>query len=717
MTLKKILSLLLAAAVLGACFAGCSKKQETVDLTQPVSVIEDADDSDTSVVSDTEKSNIIELKDESSNTLSLIPINDVANEIMISGYIKSAKDKNGKAITDKNLINKVIAVTADTSSASPVYSVTLKDGKKVFLDFFVNEKKQIIAVESATDGKFYEVVTENSESGNVYMHLKADEKGNPIEVVAKKDEKTGKTKIVEKKTNKTVTSNAKKDVPINTKPAASNGSSSSSSSSSTANINKDNEDTSTDKIIGFADYNELADITVVLQKNSTAAVGLESDSPVKADAKKKAYVKDGVLYLEGNGDYYITSENSENTWYGKIVVTLGNKGLARVRLAGVNISSSDSKAIEFIDKDTVINDTDVDGEVLVYDNTTSTKNNPDAVLSFVDGTKNVLTASGNSNGGSGTIYSECKLSIKGHGSGEITSKNKNGIQTERSLGIKNVTLNITSVAGKGIRSKGTVDIEEGADITVNSMGDAVRCNEFLMDTSVKDASGNKDLSTGSKVNLYAKSSGAATATSGDGIDADDSVIVRAGTLNIDDYCDAKQKYGIKVRRVNNEEFLKVIKQENITSIDSFLKEHDDSVYYADVFLNQKEYQSLLAYKDKSSSSADYQGIRTLAGCDDTLRFTGGTTKVVVKFGRNTTVKDSKNSQSTISAYATGKVRTIKIASFLDSGDDKISALIYSSPSVDKSKNYSVEFGRLPGKKAVTKSAGFSGNIAYVTDAS
>lgn len=715
MTLKKILSLLVAAAVVGACFAGCSKKQETVDLTQPVSIIEDADDSDTSVVSDTEKSNIIELKDENSNTLSLIPINDVANEVMISGYVKSAKDKNGKEITDKNLINKVIAVTADTSGGTPVYSVTLKDCKKVFLDFFVNEKKQIVAVESAEDGKYYEVVTENGESGNVYMHLKADDDGNPIEVVAKKDEKTGKTKIVEKKTNKTITSDAKKDVPIDTKPAASG--SSSSSSSSDANKDKDNEDTSTDKIIGFADYNELADITVVLQKNSTAAVGLDSDSPVKADAKKKAYVKDGVLYLEGNGDYYITSENSENTWYGKIVVTLGNKGLARVRLAGVNISSSDSKAIEFIDKDTVINDTDVDGEVLVYENTTSTKNNPDAVLSFVDGTKNVLTASGNSNGGSGTIYSECKLSIKGHGSGEITSKNKNGIQAERSLGIKNVTLNITSVAGKGIRSKGTIDIEEGADITVNSMGDAVRCNEFLMDTSVKDSSGNKDLSTGSTVNLYAKSSGAATATSGDGIDADDSVIVRAGTLNIDDYCDAKQKYGIKVRRVNNEEFLKVIKQENITSIDSFLKDHEDSVYYADVFLNQKEYQSLLAYKDKSPSSADYQGIRTSEGCDDTLRFTGGTTKVVVKFGRNTTVKDSKNSQSTISAYATGKVRTIQIADFLDSGDEKISALIYSSPSVDKSKNYSVAFGKLPGKKAVSKSADFSGNIAYVTDAS
>lgn len=730
MAFKKVFSLLLAAAVLGACFAGCSQKQETVELTQPVSIIGDADDSDTSVVSDKEKSNIIELKDENSNTLSLIPINDVANEIMICGYVKSAKDKNGKAVTDKELIDKVIAVTADTSSGTPVYSVTLKDGKKVFLDFFVNDKKQIVAVESATDGKYYEVVTENGDNGNVYMHLKADKDGNPVEVIIKEDKSTGKTKIVEKSTNKTVSEDAEKEVPINTNPKGSsstasganssfgsNSASSNSSSSSNSNKNKDNEETSNDKVIGFADYSELADITVVLQKNSTAAVGLESNSPVKADVKKKAYVSDGVLYLEGNGDYYITSENSNNTWYGKIVVTLGNKGLARVRLAGVNISSSDSKAIEFIDKDTVINDTDVDGEVLVYENTASTKNNPDAVLSFVDGTNNVLSASGNSNGGSGTIYSECKLSIKGHGSGEITSKNKNGIQAERSLGIKNVTLNITSVAGKGIRSKGTIDIEEGANITVNSMGDAVRCNEFLMDTSAKDASGNKDLSTGSTVNLYAKSSGAATATSGDGIDADDSVIVRAGTLNIDDYCDAKQKYGIKVRRVNNEEFLKVIKQEKITSIDDFLKDHEDSVYYADVFLNQKEYQSLLAYKDKSSTSADYQGIRTSEGCDDTLRFTGGTTKVVVKFGRNTTVKDSKNSQSTISAYATGKVRTIQIGSFLDSGDEKISALIYSSPQVDNGKSYSVSFGKLPGKKAVTKSAEFSGNIAYVTDAS
>lgn len=108
MTIKKIFSLLMAAAVVGTCFAGCSKKQETVELTQPVSIMEDADDSDTSVVADKEKSNIIELKDENSNTLFLISINDVANKITICGYVKSAKDKNGKEISDKDLIDKLL---------------------------------------------------------------------------------------------------------------------------------------------------------------------------------------------------------------------------------------------------------------------------------------------------------------------------------------------------------------------------------------------------------------------------------------------------------------------------------------------------------------------------------------------------------------------------------------------------------------------------------
>lgn len=692
--------MIVIACIIAAIVIHASKKPETEEITEPVSVIQDADDNDNSVIQDVEKGNLIEITDENGNVLTVIPIYDVSGSTVIGGYVKSAKDASGNEITDEALINKVVAITTDTTSGVPVYSVSLKDGKKILLEFYTNENNEMIALQSAADGKFYEVVSETGEGGTIYMHLKGDANGNPIEVII--EEKDGKITVKEKNSGTTVSSNAGKDTQLGKteKPGGS-------SSADTP----DNDSQSTDKVIGFVNYDELADVNVVLQKNSTAAVGLDENSPVKANAKSKAYVESGVLYLVGNGDYYITS--GTNKWYGRIVVKLGNQGLARVRLAGVDIETSDSKAIEFIDTDTVINDTDTDGEVLIYKNTAATKNNPNAVLSFVDGTENKLTATGNANKGSGTVYSECKLSIKGHGYVEINSKNKNGIQTERSCGIQNVTMDVNSTAGKGIRVKGTLDIEENANITVRSMGDAVRCNEFIMDTDVKDSNGNKDKSTGSSVNLY-PSSGDASATSGDGIDADDAVIIRCGSLNID-VSSVKPKYGVKVRRVNNEEFLNVIKQENITDIDAFLKDNRDSEYWADVSLNAKEYSQLLAFKDKSSTSADYQGIRNITGCDDTFRITGGTVKVKVLIGRNTAILSSTNTQPSISAYAS-ESRTIAIDSFYSSGGDSIQALIYSGSDVSASASYSVSFGQASKRNpAFSKDVDFSNRIAYVTD--
>lgn len=686
---------LLCAVAAAIAAAQLSGREETQEITEPVSVIVDEDDADNSVIEDTEKGNLIELKDENGNTLTLIPVYDVSGSTVICGYVKSARDASGAEITDENIINRMVAVTTDVNG---VYSITLKDGKTQFVDYYTNENNEIIAVQSAADGKYYEVVTETGESGNIYMHLKADEKGLPVEVEIKSVD--GKNSVVEKGTNKVVSQNAGKDTAIKQPSVSSSGT-------------PDNENQSTDNTIGFVNYDELADINVVLTKNSTAAVGLDPASPVKAEAKSKAYVDNGVLYLNGNGDYYITSD--VKTWYGRIVVSLGNQGLARVRLAGVNIVSSASKAIEFIDTDTVINDKDTDGEVLIYKNTASTKNNPDAVLSFVDGTYNSLSATGNENsGGSGTVYSECKLSIKGHGSAEITSKNKNAIHTERSLGIQNCTLTLSAIAGKGIRTKGTLDIEEAATITIRSTGDAIRCNEFIMDTDVKDANGNKDRTTGSTVNLY-PSSGSASPTTGDGIDADDAVIIRAGKLNIEVVSD-KEKYGIKVRRVNNEEFLNVIKSEGITDIEAFKANNQDSPYYADVVLNEKEYISLMAFKDKSNTSADYQGIRNITGCDDTFRITGGTVKVKVGYGRNTTILPSTNNQGAISAYAS-LGRTISIDNFYSSGDDMIRAMIYSGSNIDPSASYSVVFGTA-GKRnpEISKKVEFSNKIAYVTDA-
>lgn len=715
MKYAKILSFFLAAVLLAAALGGCSKKEETTVLQGNVEQVSDADDTDTSVVAPKEKSNIVVLTDLNGNKLSLYPIMDVQNTTMIAGYVKSGLDKSGKALEQgKGAVGKAVAIYTDASSGAGVQSVLSKDGKTVFVDFFTDDNSRIIAIESADDGKYYKVKTTISEGGNIYMQLAAGKDGKPIEVEVKKENQ--KTKIVEKSSGKVVSDQVNANGRVEPKPKDNENKGGGNDKTPNKDEKKkdDQGDGNADKVIAYTDYSELADVTIELTKNSTAAVKLEEDSPVKVDLKNKAYVQKGVLYLKGNGDYYIRQAKNCPTWYGKIVVELGDYGLARVRMAGVTISSQESTAIAFMDTDSQIDDTDVENNVLIsYKPVEETKKNPNAILSFVDGTTNTLRAEGNTKKGSGTVYSQCKLSIKGHGTADIYAKNKNAIHTARSVGIQNATLNLTAEAGKGIRSKNMVDIEEHAKITVHSTGDAVRCVEFMMDTDVKSAGGGKDKSTGSTVQLYPKS-GETSPTSGDGIDADDSVIVRVGKLDIDVTC-TKDKYGIKVRRVNNEEFIKVIQSENIKNIEEFKKKNAESENYADVVLNEKEYAALLSVADRSPTSADYQGIRKGANFDDTLRFTGGTTKAVVQTGRNTTVKNSANSIGSISAYASIQ-RTININGYLSGGDQSVKAVLYAGSDVTPAKKHTVTFGAA-GKRnpEISPEVDFNNKVGYVTD--
>lgn len=698
------------AIIAGVCVYEFSGKEKTLDIDEPVTVVADADDDDASVVEEMAASNLIELTDEAGNVLTLIPINDITNTYMVSAFVQSAKDKNGAAITDTALIGRVIAISADTSTGATVYSLKLNNGSKIFLDFYTNENKDMIAVQSYDDGKLYEVETTRGDTGYIYMHLKSADGKTPIEVTVT-DNGDGKYTVTEKASGTVLSKAAIKNGSILTATTPTGSSPSdaeAAAAQSSGSGSQDNPQQETDNIIGFADYSDLADINIILKANTTAAVGLDTNSPITdIDAKSKAYVSGDTLYLIGNGDYYITQESS-NTWYGKIVVQLGNQGLARVRMAGVDITSSDSYAIEFQDTDTVINDTDNDGEVLIYQNTAATKNNPNAVLSFVEGTTNNLTAQGNSVKGSGTIHSQCKLSVKGHGTVNINSKNKNGIQAERSMAIQNCTMNITAQAAKGIRVKGTLDVEENASITVNSVGDAIRCNTFIMDTDERDANGNKIKSTGSSVTLRPVSGGSSP-TTGDGVDADDAVIIRAGELDIK-VTSVKAKWGVKVRRVNNEEFIQNINSGSFGSVDD-VKANPDNEFYADVVLNEKEYRALEAVAGVSPSSADYQGMRTASGYADTFRITGGTVWIEVEMGKNSKVQTSTNTQPSVNAIAVSRQRSISIGSYFSS--DLAMALLYSGS--DLGTSCDVTFGKAGKIKAVTVAAEFSGGVAYVTD--
>lgn len=714
MKFTKGISILLAATLFATTFYGCSKQpKETGSIDDEIVQIEDKDDSDTKVVTETEKSNLLILDDENENKITLIPVLDVKGTSVIAGLITAVKDKDGKEQTSSDLIGKAIALYVDSSTGDSINKILLKEEKKVFLKYYTDDKNLMNAIENAENSKLYEVTTTVSEAGNTHMKLTADKDGNPIEVIIKNDT------LVDAKTGKTISK---------VKEGGKQNSNNSNTGTTSAKPNpgeKDppkKDDDSKDKVtnIDFNDYKDLPSINVQLTKNTGVKASLADDSPVKVNLQEKVYVKGDTLYIRGNGDYYITQSSDclNGIWSGRIVVELGDYGLARVRMAGVKVKSAKGTALEFIDTDTVINDNEAENETLIgYKPIEETKANPNAILTFVSGTNNEFSAEGNPTGNTGTIYSQCKLSIKGHGTANINSKNKSAIHCSRSLGIQNATLKLNASSGRGIRVKKLLDIEENANITIKSLGDAIRCTEFLMDTDIKDSKGNKDKSTGSTVNIFA-TSGGNSAMKGDGIDADDNVIVRAGKLNIE-VVSAKAKYGIRVRRINNEEIMKIIRDEKITNIETYLKDNPDSPYFDEITDYGKEYKRLISEAKKDPGSNDYQGIRKGTGYTDTFRFTGGTTKVKVVYGRNSTIKDSANSQPSISAYANVQ-RGINIVGQYSSNGELVRALLYSSENLSSSKTYTVTFEQngkfVKEKKIDVNFKDIKGNVGIVSDA-
>ncbi|MDE5964381.1 MAG: carbohydrate-binding domain-containing protein, partial [Eubacterium sp.] len=143
----------------------------------------------------------------------------------------------------------------------------------------------------------------------------------------------------------------------------------------------------------------------------------------------------------------------------------------------------------------------------------------------------------NGSGKNGTIYSECKLAIKGHGSANIDGgQNLSGICSTESMSIKNATLNITSAAKQGISCDRKVTVNGGATININSKGDGIHCNKFLYN-GYNTTDGKSTITINSLYNFDCA----------DGIDTDDYIIINGGDLFITALSD--MKYALKVRKV------------------------------------------------------------------------------------------------------------------------------------------------------------------------
>lgn len=416
---------------------------------------------------------------------------------------------------------------------------------------------------------------------------------------------------------------------------------------------------------------EAKETVITLQKNGNASCQSE-----KVSINSSGY---GTVTINSPGDYIIKSD--VDVWHGQIIVKLKNTENADIRLENVNIATQNANAIQIIDTSINSNRSFIEADVSSgtagagdTDNTlqdamkevAKQSKAPNVSLSFPTGTSSSFSTV--SNNISGVLYNESKLTIKGNGKVTFESKKNrnNAIASTKSVSFKNVDATLMTPANestsalssaRGIFCYSKVNVESG-NLTIKSNGDGIRCEEFNSADGI--------------TNIKSSAS--------DGIDADDAINITGGKVTVE----ALQKSCLKVRRVNNQEKL----DEGKTGV----KANDG--------INKP---------------------------DHTFKIDGGT---VVAMGKNiTTLKSVKSGQTTSkqasivckSVKAKGSEEAKKAIDFSIKGSGvnassgvKCIKYLYSSPSVDSSKEYTVSSSGYSTEKVVfTGEAGVAKIIVTV----
>lgn len=552
MNMKKFLSVLLAAVITATTFTACSKQQGEPAAESPSNVVEvtDADDGSKETV-ETEDTTF-EVTDKDGNILTLIPIYHSDGTTIIAGYVEAAKDKDGKALDEKSYeyIKKVIAVESDEEGN---FSIKTANDKPITLTALVDDKGDIIALQDALDldndkdvEEYFKATTSADSSNNLFIRLDKDDKGNLVNVTVETKKEGDKTVTqVKTKDGKTQTVNKSNETKNLNEyhPPKKPGETTTKKPSGQENPTKPNggdnpdkpepigPDTPTVKPDPDDPTPEIDYTAIVLKKNGKIACDA-SNVTVSGSA-----ATGGVeIVVEGAGEhskYYVTSET--DTFYGQMEFRFHIDDDVEVKFNDVTLNADKKTALKFTDVDREKNKEN-DGEEIGTGGSIGSGVEvaaPKVELSFTG--SNSFKANGS--GKNGTIYSECKLAIKGHGSAAIDGgQNLSGICSTESMSIKNATLNITSAAKQGISCDRKVTVNGGATINISSKGDGIHCNKFLYDG-------------------YNKTDGKSTITinslydfdCADGIDTDDYIIINGGDLFITALSD--MKYALKVRKV------------------------------------------------------------------------------------------------------------------------------------------------------------------------
>lgn len=329
------------------------------------------------------------------------------------------------------------------------------------------------------------------------------------------------------------------DFEIKTSSAATDTATSSSGASSTTTANSSTATQSSGSATSQA-------ATTSVSASSTASTAATSSDPtpstdmdddtlpqVTINLTKETVSQDGYAEFDGStlkilkcADFSLTGN-----FYGCIEAELGYNEVIRLRMAGVNLLNTTGPVVKVLNlvsdekNDNIANnpenETDIAGDQQIeYDQ-------PDLIISFTEGTTNTLEVKDcNLSDMIGTIYSECSLSIRGHGEGTIKNANQNAIHCLKSVEVRNVELNLIAPAGRGVYTKARYENNAGCTVKISAYRDAIKCDKFYMYDGTLLAYSQKN----------------------DAIDSEDRAVISGGLL-VADTADTSKNYGIKVRRI------------------------------------------------------------------------------------------------------------------------------------------------------------------------
>lgn len=483
-----------------------------------------------------------EVTDAQGNVLSLIPIYDADAVTVIAGYVESALDKDGNALTAAQLpaIGAIIGITEGEDGLTADAD---SEGNLLMMETYADENGNLLALKDVKD------LNQNADKEEyLKLNLVTDANGiihymveyTAVGVTKKQDGTATVTVDGEKKKaavvnadNTAVAQKIAEDKKKNETQQKENEQKASTTTTTTTTQPTTEEPASEQPSEEDPTAPEEPKLGIVLQANRTA----------KSDADG-VEIATGTVTITQPGDYEITSET--DVWHGQIIVKLPNTEKAEIAFRNVNIQNNTTNIIQLIDtsieedRSFLEAESGLDEYASDYVEMLSEYDlAPNVQLSFPEGTASTFVTTANSH--TGVLYNESKLTIKGHGSAEFSSLRNpnNGICSTKSIKIRNVSLRLTTPqsesasvldkatgSAKGIFSYSRITVESGS-LSIKTNGDGIRCQKLeIQDGTVDIAS-----------------------SACDGIDADDRIVVNGGSVK----AVALQKHAFKVRRINNTE--------------------------------------------------------------------------------------------------------------------------------------------------------------------